>query len=456
MMLPICVQGQIISTVAGGGSIGLGDGGPANLSSFGGAVFGFAIDRHGSLFIADWWGNRLRRVDATTAIITTIAGTGVGGYNGDSIAATAAQLYGPKFVAVDTNGVIYVSETNNQRVRRIDTTGIITTYAGTGFGAGFTGMSHAFSGDGGPATAAEFDSPSGLALDKRGNLFVCDHNNYRIRKIDAVTHQIKTVIGTGASYLSPDGHADSVTNLGNVFDLSFDPYNNIFYADLGDSCDKVRIVSAVASLVTCVAGTGSVVYNGDSISAVLANIGPYHVLCDAHYNFIYISDYINNRIRRINVEDGYISTFAGNGFAGYAGDYGLAKDAQIFEPTHLAYDSCGNIYFADAQNQRIRKITIDSACHFGLTKTDDLQKSGLQSISVYPNPATNSITLTGIGIGIGIAPNPQLKICNIFGQTVFEVSNPTGSVTLDISSWATGTYFIFQYGANTTRFIKNR
>jgi len=214
------LHGQTISTVAGGS---VGDGGPANL-----ARVAFpnrsAVDAAGNLYIADLYNNRIRRVDAATQIITAVAGSGIVGFSGDGGPATAAALSFPWDVAVDASGNLYIADTGNERIRRVDAaTGIITTVAGSG--------TRGFSGDGGPATAASFFLARGVKTDAAGNIYIADTFNGRIRKLDRVTGAITIIAGKGGAGFSGDGGAATDASLAFPLGVAVDAFGTIYVAD---------------------------------------------------------------------------------------------------------------------------------------------------------------------------------------------------------------------------------
>jgi cysteine-rich repeat protein len=399
----------VITTVAGTGESGFsGDGGPATsaqLSSMGSVV----VDGLGNLFVSDTANHRVRRVDAATGSITTVAGTGTSGFSGDGGAATSAQLGAPWALAVDGLGNLFISELNNQRVRRVNAAdGIITTVVGTGTAG--------FSGDGGTATSAQLNFPRGLALDSLGNLFIADTVNHRIRRVDTATGIITTVVGVGAAGFSGDGglatdaeinwpNAVAVDGLGSLFvadtrndrvratngttgvittlagsgvrgvsgdgssatsaRLSFprgvavDGLGQVFIADDGNN--RIRRVDPATGIIDTVAGSGTIAgFSGDGGPATSAQLnGPYGVTID-DLGTVFLVDGLNHRIRRVDAATGVITTVAGTGTAGFSGDGGAASSAQINSPSGVAVDDGGNVFIADTGNHRIRRVDADS------------------------------------------------------------------------------------------------
>ena len=343
-------QSGRITTIAGTGAIGFsGDGGPATDAQFNWPM-GLAIDRSGNIFIADAvQNNRVRRIDAATGIVNTIAGTGQRGYSGDGGPAAQAQLNTPTgSVAVDAQGNVYVLDAGNQRVRKIDTSGIITTFAGNG-AAGF-------SGDGGPATNASFSfSPSAqaggsLALDSRGNLYVRDGHN-RIRRI-GLDGLVNTVVG-GGSLVPADG---VVATEANTFlaCIAVDRQDRLLFTD------ETRIWRVEPNgLLIRLAGTGTRGLSPDGVPARDAVMIPINVTVAANGD-LFVSERSATRIRRIDAVTGVLSTTAGIGPA-TIGDGGSAALATVFEDIgNVALDKTGNILEVEPRgSHRIRRI--DSA-----------------------------------------------------------------------------------------------
>jgi hypothetical protein len=349
-----------ILTVVGNGTAGyLGDGGAATNAELFGAT-GVAFDGGGNMFIADFKNNVIRRVDAGTGVITTIAGTGTAGYSGDGGRASSAQLNGPVHVVFDRTVNLYITDVNNNRIRKVDVgTGIITTIAGNGTAG--------FSGDGGPATSAALNFPDGIGLDAAENIYFGDALNNRIRRVDATTGVITTVAGNGIAGFAGDGGLATNAELKFPSRPALDRNGNLYIADFQNN--RLRRVDASTNIITTVAGNGTAGYSGDGGSATSAQLnGPLSVTVDVVGN-IYLSDINNERIRVVNtttnpvtllgvtIQPGDIQTVAGNGFVGYFGDGGPAVSARLNLPTGLLVDAQGNLYFADANNNVIRRVT---------------------------------------------------------------------------------------------------
>ncbi len=337
-----------ITTIAGTSTAGYsGDGGLATSAQLNYSQ-GVAVDNSGNIFIADQSNHRVRKVD-TSGNISTVAGTGTPGYSGDGGLATSAQLWQPSGVAVDSSGNIYIADYTNNRVRKVDASGNISTVAGTG--------TPGYSGDGGLATSAQLWQPSGVAVDSSGNIYIADYTNNRVRKVDA-SGNISTVAGTGVAGYSGDGGLATSAQLKNPNGLAVDSSGNIFISD--QTNNRVRKVDASGNIST-VAGTGTQGYSGDGGLATSAQLNyPSGVAVDSSGN-IFIPDYGNHRVRKVDAS-GNISTVAGTGASGYAGDGGLATSAQLNHPIGVAVDSSGIIYISDYTNSRIRKLT-DSNPH---------------------------------------------------------------------------------------------
>ncbi len=349
IFLPQFIIAQNITTVAGTGTAGYnGDGIPATAAQFNG-VQGLALDGAGNIYAADIVGNRIRKITISTGLITTIAGTGTGGYNGDGILATAAQINIPSALAFDGNGDLYFTDRSNSRIRKITTsTGIITTVAGTGVGG--------YNGDGIVATAAQLNSPNEVSFDASGNLYIADWFNNRVRKIDKGTGIISTIAGTGTAGYNGDGIAATTAQINGPCGIIFDNVGNIYIAEYGGA--RVRKINIGTGNISTIAGTGSFGYNGDGILATAAQLsGCAYIKFDAAEN-MFIGEGSNQRVREIIKSTGIITTIAGTGTQGYNGDGIPATTAQLNYPFYVLFDQpkC-SMYIADYYNNRIRKVT---------------------------------------------------------------------------------------------------
>lgn len=340
-----------IHTVVGVSTSGYsGDGGPAINAEIH-SLQGLAVDANGDLYIADSQNNRIRKVTASTGVITTVAGNGAADYSGDGNVATGAALNGPSGVAVDTNGNLYIADTQNNRIRKVTvSTGVITTVAGNGTAG--------YSGDDTLAAGAELNGPGGVAVDASGNLYIADFQNNRIRKVTASTGVITTVAGNGTAGYSGDGEKAIDTKLNGPQNVVVDKFGNLYVADRLNN--RIREVG-LGGEITTVAGTGEAGYSGDNEQANTAKIsGPTGLAIDASGNLLF-ADAGNVRIRKVVIFTGIITTVAGNGTAGFAGDDGSATSAELNKANSIATDSKGNIYIGDDWNNRVRVVGGDTA-----------------------------------------------------------------------------------------------
>ena len=338
----------IIDTFAG--LLPFGDGGPAVAARLRqpGKV---AVDVAGNLYIADSHHQRIRKVD-TSGVITTIAGTEAIGFSGDGGPATEAQLAFPSGVAVDVAGNLYIADWGNQRIRKVDSSGTITTFAGSGrYWDGRDYIGGGYGGDGGPATEALLDDPLGVATDGAGNVYIADTGNHRIRKVDT-SGVITTIAGRSLPGFSGDGGPASEASLADPFDVTTDNAGNFYIADTGNH--RIRKVDTMG-IITTMAGDGTGAYGGDGGQAVSAQLNsPRGVAVDGAGN-VYIADRGNHRVRKVDTM-AIITTMAGDGTGGYGGDSGQAVSAQLSFPSGVTVDGAGNVYIADGGNHRIRKV----------------------------------------------------------------------------------------------------
>jgi len=332
-----------VTTVAGYGTRGYaGDGGPAT-NAFLAFPTGLAIDAAGNLYIADSWNRSIRKVGINGAL-TTVAGNGVLGFSGDGGPALLASMGDPFSVAVDNAGNIYVADSENGRVRKVNAYGVISTIAGNGL--------FMFSGDNGPATRANLNRPAGVGTDAAGNVYIADMLNNRIRRI-ATDGSITTVAGNGVLGFSGDGGPATTASLAwPEGSLAIDNSGNLYIADTGNN--RIRRVSPDGTMTTF-AGRGLAGFSGDGGPVTNATFNePAGLALDAAGN-LYIVDRSNSRVRRVDSR-GVITTFAGSSRAGFGGDGGPATAASLFSPSAIALDSAGNVYIADTSNGRVRKV----------------------------------------------------------------------------------------------------
>jgi len=339
----------VITTVAGNGAAGFsGEGGPATSAQLS-SPNGVAVDGTGNLYIADGDNKRVRKVSAG-GVIGTVAGSGTGGVTSDGVPATSAQLGTPYGVAIDAAGNLYIADT--LVVRRVSADGIISTVVPSQPTGRFNSGCQ-FSGDGGPATSASVCRPMGVAVDAAGNLYVADSQNQRIRKVttDGV---INTVAGNGAIGFSGDGGPAISTSLGNPFGVAVDSGANIYIADTTNN----RVRKVTGGVISTSAGNGTAGFAGDGGPAVSGQLYfPAGVAVDGAGN-LYIADTRNNRVRKVTA-DSVISTLSGNGTAGFSGDGGPANLAELYGPSDVVVDAAANVYILDRGNGTVRKITAD-------------------------------------------------------------------------------------------------
>jgi sugar lactone lactonase YvrE len=430
-----------IATLVGGAT---GDGGPG-IFAWLNQPSGVARDNAGNTYVADTGNHRVRKV-AANGTISTYAGTGLAGFSTDAgTPAAGAPLNGPHGLAVDAAGNLYIADGNNYRVRKVDTSGNISTVAGNGVCCGRTG-------DGGAATSAQIGVPYALAVDASGSLYIGDINNNVVRKVTA-SGTISTVAGNGIYGYSGDGGLATSAAFREPYALAPDGSGNLYIADRYNS--RIRMVDP-GGTVTTVAGNGNCCFTGDGGPAANAALdSPAGLALDAAGN-LYIADLGISRIRVVNAA-GTISTVAGTGYAGFSGDGGPAVGAAIQYPWGLAADAAGNVVFADYGNNALRLLTpagtlpvlsVQSS-HSGafaqgqtgavytLTVANGAgaaPTNGTVSVNELPPAGMSVVSMSGTGWNCSVA----MPVCSRSDTLNGGASYPAITVTVNVSANASG------------------
>jgi sugar lactone lactonase YvrE len=338
-----------ISTVAGNGQASFsGDGGPATQASLN-RPCAVAVDAAGNLFIADYGNSRIRKV-SPDGIITTLAGSGEAGYGGDGGPATSASLRGPYGVQVDTAGNVYIADQQNCRIRKVAKDGIITTVAGNG--------QRGFAGDGGPATEAKLSGPNDMLPGRDGELIIADSGNDRLRRVNAngIITTIAGTGERGDNPeggMPGDGGPALKARLATPSTLTRDPAGNLILGDFRNHA--VRKITP-DGIITTIAGMGRRGFSRDGVPAKEARFNELGGVAVDLQGRVVFTDGVNYRVRRVG-RSGVIETIAGTGQRGFAGDGGPATEAKLSVLDNLVVDARGNLYVTDHRNNRIRKLT---------------------------------------------------------------------------------------------------
>lgn len=424
----IAANTNILTTVCGNRTKGTSNiGGPvANAQLY---ISYITVDRNNNIYLADFYNYKVHKIDVATNTISTVAGTGTEGYfQGEGQQALATNIL-PSDMAVDSVGNFYFSE-QGRAVRKVSvTTGILSTIAGMG-----------------SATAGSINSAVGIAFDKAGNLYIADAYSHVIKKVSATTGAVTTVAGSGTRGYSGDGGPAIAASLNTPFQIAIDRAGNLYFSEYLNH--TVRRVDAVTNIITTVAGTGAYGYNGDNIPAAAALLNYPNGLATDTAGNIYIADESNNRIRKVTISTGKISTVAGLSYGGYNGDSILASTAALYKPESIAMDTAGNLIIAD-HTFRIRKIDF-KAVPPGTTPGPDPNTNPNPNPNpvpnptdtippvvvskVYPNPATQgSVTIALKG---PISGKVSATVTDIYGKIITieqEVLQPTTDYKLTVT-----------------------
>lgn len=351
LVLALGAEAGVISSPVGTGEAGFsGDGGPAAEANLNGP-FGLAFDREGNLYLSDTGNHRIRKVDAKTDVISTVAGNGEKGFSGDGGPATEAKLDEPYGLAIDKEGSLYFADRLNRRVRVVDgKTGVISTVAGDG--------SRTYSGDGGPGGKAGLVEPNSVALDGKGRLYIADVAGHRIRVVDLKTGRIDTFAGTGKPRHDGDGGPAREASIHGARAVQVGPDGTVYL--LEREGNSLRSVDGMGIIHT-VAGTGKKGYSGDGGQPRLATFnGPKELAVDPKDGSILVVDTENHAIRRMTLPRqpgiALIETVAGDGRKGGSGDGGPSSDARLNRPHGVAVSPDGAILIGDTGNNRIRRV----------------------------------------------------------------------------------------------------
>jgi sugar lactone lactonase YvrE len=342
LAIAVTCNAQTITTYAGSGTAGYaGDGGLATVANLN-QPWGITVDGGGNLYIADVTNSRIRKVNPA-GTITTVGGNGSATYSGDGGPATAAGI-SVKGVAVDGSGNIYFTDIMANRIRKISSSGIVSTIAGNG--------TIGYSGDGGLAATAQLHFPTSIAVDASGNVYFTDDANHCVRKI-STSGILSTIAGSGTSGFSGDGGSATLAKLSSPSGVAVDGSGNIYIADYSNY--RVRKVTPAGIITTC-AGNGGSGDLGDGGLATTAEMNyVYGIAVDGSGN-LYIADADHNVIRKVNTS-GIITTVAGSAMGGYSGDGGPATAAKLYEPWGVTIGASGKMFIADGYNNRIRMVT---------------------------------------------------------------------------------------------------
>ncbi len=438
-------QVNIITTIGGNGdgiwANDVHDTGPATNAQIR-LPTGLCLDPLGNIIIANFGDVRIRKIDIFTGIITTIAGSGGVGFSGDRGPAINAEFRALSAVFVDSWGNIFIADANNHRIRRVDNlTGVITTIAGSA--ADGAGMG-SYSGDEGMATNATLNAPSGLYIDKFENIYIADLLNNRVRKVDHSSGKISTIAGNGMHSYTGDGSLAINASLAYPGQPVVDDDGNIYISDYDNNV--IRKVTASTGIITTVAGTGVRGYWGDGGPATNAKMNqPYGMCIDKQQN-IFVAEWGNGVIRRIDGTTGIITTVAGNGTQGYSGDGGPATAAQLI-PDGVVLDRHGRMLIADIDNNRIRMV-YDSTQHYVETNNPSAPEGRLH---VYPNPVNDELIVEAI-------KGSNVSIYNTIGQSFNKLRMMKTKEVIDVRSLIPGLYLIqivaSSGGKEVRRFVK--
>ena len=400
------VQSQIITTIAGSGSSGFsGDGGLATKARLN-LPFNITFDKSDNIYIADTYNNSIRKIDNESGIITTVVGT--------ADKKEISELKTPTGLTFDNFNNLFIADLANLRIRKVN--------LDTGSSITLVGKKSEIER---PNIDAYLGGPFSVVFDKVGNLYVSINGDSTVEKVDFYTGVVSTIAGTGELGYSGDGVLAKNAKLNSPTGLALDGKGNLFISDSGN--ERVRKVDLTTGIISTVAGNGITGFSGDGDLAIKSELSNPLGLAVDDQGDLFISDRNNNRIRKINMSTGIINTIVGSGEAGFSGDGDLARNALLSNPTGLAFNRDGDLFVVDRGNNRIRRIS-------GLTSnTDELELEA--SILVYPNPSTDKIT-------IELKNDLDLKGASLFNINGKQASVKIKDKTFNVSKLPRGIYIL--------------
>ena len=402
------VQSQTITTIAGDGSSGFsGDGGLAITAQLN-LPFNLTFDKSDNIFIADTYNNSIRKIDSKSGIITTVVGT--------ADKKQISELKTPTGLTFDNYNNLFIADLANLRIRKVNLdTGSSMTLVGKK------------SEKEEPNINASLGGPFSVVFDTSGNLYISINGDSKVSKVEFATGKITTIAGNGETGFGGDGSLAKNAKLANPTGLALDNKGNLFIADSGN--ERIRKVDLSTGIITTIAGTGETGYTGDGSLAKNARLANPLGLAIDKKGDLFVVDRGNNRVRKINMMSGVITTIVGTGEAGFSGDGSLAKNAQLANPTGLAFNKEGDLFVVDRGNNRIRKIS-------GLSSSNETKNIELaDSVSIYPNPSTDKIT-------IELKNNVELKKALLYDTSGKQVKAMMLNNSLNVSKLPRGIYVL--------------
>lgn len=426
LFAPLLAGAQIITTVAGTGVPGdSGLTGPATAAPIGNAC-GAAFDDQGNFYFSTGSVSSTIKKLTPGGILSSAAGSGVDGYDGDGGPATSARLYQPAFITIAPEGNMYIPDMKNHVIRMVTPGGTISTIAGTGIAG--------YSGDGGPATAAMLNWPQSVSIGPGGDLYIADWKNNRVRKIDPMGI-ITTVAGNGTSGASGDGGPATLAEV-EAFSAHVDAHGNIFICDMTNH--RVRKVGTDGTMSTAVGnGAGAFV---EGAPATATGVRPWMVTTDVFDNMV-VAD--NSQRVLLVKPSGVVSTLAGTGVIGFGGDGGPATAAKINVPEGVAFDNCGNLYITELSNSRVRKVTFP---YCGFLAVSELSKP--VSLSLSPNPVSDRLTIAGTD------KMQTIAVTDMMGHIVHTTNGQAGETIIDVANLPNGLYLVRVNDRVAGKFLK--